>query len=230
MNKVIRLFIAILCLIAFAPCNSQAGVISITPYTDGTAVDYNGDLVFDEIDRGGSTLLVSNREVKSEPWVHIARAFMEFDTRAIDTSSVQSATLNIRVTQWGSINQKLIDIHGATGNGVASIDDVEFNNKIASHEITNPGALKYHSIDVTNFISGNEDDFVKLMTKYSVEGFFSGYTGVFTFASSNWEGLEPYLEISGDSIQSSPTPIPGAVWLLGSGLVGLVGFRRKIMA
>ena len=25
---------------------------------------------------------------------------------------------------------------------------------------------------------------------------------------------------------SSPTPIPGAVWLLGSGLVGLAGFKR----
>jgi hypothetical protein len=24
----------------------------------------------------------------------------------------------------------------------------------------------------------------------------------------------------------SPTPIPGAVWLLGSGFVGLLGFRR----
>ena len=26
----------------------------------------------------------------------------------------------------------------------------------------------------------------------------------------------------------APVPIPGAVWLLGSGLVGLLGFRRKI--
>lgn len=27
---------------------------------------------------------------------------------------------------------------------------------------------------------------------------------------------------------SAPTPIPGAVWLLGSGIIGLVGFRRKM--
>jgi len=25
---------------------------------------------------------------------------------------------------------------------------------------------------------------------------------------------------------ASPTPVPGAVWLLGSGLVGLMGFKR----
>ncbi len=29
------------------------------------------------------------------------------------------------------------------------------------------------------------------------------------------------------SVNGSPTPIPGAVWLLGSGLVGLVGLRRR---
>ncbi|BDQ34008.1 VPLPA-CTERM sorting domain-containing protein [Pseudodesulfovibrio portus] len=29
---------------------------------------------------------------------------------------------------------------------------------------------------------------------------------------------------------TNPTPIPGAVWLLGSGLVGLVGIRRKMKA
>ena len=29
------------------------------------------------------------------------------------------------------------------------------------------------------------------------------------------------------SVDATPTPIPGAVWLLGSGLVGLVGLRRK---
>ena len=28
--------------------------------------------------------------------------------------------------------------------------------------------------------------------------------------------------------QLTPVPIPGAVWLLGSGLIGLVGFRRKV--
>jgi hypothetical protein len=28
----------------------------------------------------------------------------------------------------------------------------------------------------------------------------------------------------------SPVPIPGAVWLFGSGLVGLIGFRKKRLA
>lgn len=32
-----------------------------------------------------------------------------------------------------------------------------------------------------------------------------------------------------DDIEVSATPIPGAAWLLGSGLVGLVGLRRRFM-
>ena len=32
----------------------------------------------------------------------------------------------------------------------------------------------------------------------------------------------PYLSVTVSSI-----PIPGAVWLLGSGLIGIVGIRRK---
>lgn len=30
-----------------------------------------------------------------------------------------------------------------------------------------------------------------------------------------------------NSVDTMPTPVPGAIWLLGSGLIGLVGLRRK---
>jgi hypothetical protein len=43
------------------------------------------------------------------------------------------------------------------------------------------------------------------------------------------EGTATVLAINGHSIwqQYTVVPIPGAVWLLGSGLIGLVGFRKK---
>ena len=34
---------------------------------------------------------------------------------------------------------------------------------------------------------------------------------------------KPYLDV-----QTAPVPIPGAIWLLGSGLIGIVGIRRKL--
>jgi len=36
------------------------------------------------------------------------------------------------------------------------------------------------------------------------------------------DGMSVHVILSGSRI-----PIPGAIWLLGSGLIGLVGFRRK---
>ncbi len=44
----------------------------------------------------------------------------------------------------------------------------------------------------------------------------------------NWQGLSftdsTYLDAT---LTFQPVPIPGAAWLLGSGLIGLVGYRRK---
>ena len=48
----------------------------------------------------------------------------------------------------------------------------------------------------------------------------------FTFSGFDWRGNgTEVIEIAGSFTRV--TPIPGAVWLLGSGLVGLVGLRRK---
>jgi len=68
----------------------------------------------------------------------------------------------------------------------------------------------------------------------------SPYLGLTLIGSgSSWgfeasDGTTDYCEIMGwtygGGVQSSggAVPIPGAVWLLGSGLIGIVGIRRKI--
>jgi|LGVE01.1.fsa_nt_gb hypothetical protein len=49
------------------------------------------------------------------------------------------------------------------------------------------------------------------------------------FVGKDNKGSAPGFDLDGvQAINSgAPVPIPGAVWLLGSGLIGLVGFRRK---
>lgn len=48
-------------------------------------------------------------------------------------------------------------------------------------------------------------------------------------ATSGMVGMSTDIEATYESfyMEGNPVPIPGAVWLLGSGLVGLAGFRRK---
>ena len=50
--------------------------------------------------------------------------------------------------------------------------------------------------------------------------------------TSYWKGIgvgfaESYWTVDFGSATVDPVPIPGAVWLLGSGLIGIVGIRRK---
>ena len=59
-------------------------------------------------------------------------------------------------------------------------------------------------------------------------------TSTVSWTADNFEGLSLGIQLSSNGIQTNfddvrlnAVPIPGAVWLLGSGLLGLIGFRRK---
>lgn len=47
---------------------------------------------------------------------------------------------------------------------------------------------------------------------------------IFTFSVTDWN--DDY-KVMGIEIESEPVPIPGAVWLFASGLIGFAGIRRK---
>jgi len=50
-------------------------------------------------------------------------------------------------------------------------------------------------------------------------------TGLAGLYSGNWGGYFDNFSLTSDDI--TPIPIPSAIWLLGSGLIGLVSLRRK---
>jgi hypothetical protein len=56
-----------------------------------------------------------------------------------------------------------------------------------------------------------------------------GVDSISLTALNNYGGYSDYRnsDFGFYALETTPTPIPGAVWLLGSGLVGLVGLRRK---
>ena len=47
--------------------------------------------------------------------------------------------------------------------------------------------------------------------------------------ANNAPYLNPTLNSGSITVTSNPVPIPGAIWLFGSGIMGLAGLRRKFM-
>ncbi len=60
-----------------------------------------------------------------------------------------------------------------------------------------------------------------------VFGFMTAIFDASGFTNYFGEGTSTPAFASGTFAKQTATPIPGAIWLLGTGLVGLVGFRRK---
>lgn len=95
----------------------------------------------------------------------------------------------------------------------------------------------YQSVDVEAY-----DSLDALL--YSATVNLDGLGGWTLFAPESWTGVKeiqltrftnhpdpgdwaPWVAAI-DDIKTSPVPIPGAVWLLGSGILGLIGIRRRI--
>jgi hypothetical protein len=98
----------------------------------------------------------------------------------------------------------------------------------------NSSAAGWVSVDVTSLIaailgSGTDFGFSLSQENYPVTRADNGSVMVSTFCDSESSAglcaggsFKPYLEIS-----TSPVPVPAAVWLFGSGLLGLVGVARR---
>lgn len=77
------------------------------------------------------------------------------------------------------------------------------------------GVLDYNVTSISNSL-------VSLAT-----GWEAGQTLRLRWVDDNAETLSPDQIIGLNNVNVTPTPVPAAAWLLGSGLLGLVGLRRR---
>jgi len=90
------------------------------------------------------------------------------------------------------------------------------------------GSVDFYLADF-RFDDNSQDYILSNWTWLDLSGLGEIDTLTFSESSSDvgsW-GMNTPAYFAFDDVTGSPVPIPGAVWLLGSGLLGLVGIRRK---
>lgn len=94
---------------------------------------------------------------------------------------------------------------------------------VASLENSNAGAIAIEQyIDLTDYL-----DLLVGANTFSIVPYTSSNAWFFDYAELTVWGSDP-KPLTEIIEQPMHAPIPGAVWLLGSGLIGLVGLRRKL--
>jgi len=121
---------------------------------------------------------------------------------SIPTEDILSASFNFRI----------LDIWTSGRDDVGNLNNV--GTVYAS------GGTGWKSFDITKSLTETLSNGGKT-ADYSFA--YTGYSG-FSFGSAEG-GLPAYLSITTASV--NPVPVPAAVWLFGSGLLGLFGIRRK---
>jgi len=127
------------------------------------------------------------------------------------------------------------------GNG-----SVTLTNLMINYYGTDPATLEY-SVDQSNwFVAGDsftvnpvsggvEQVYLRLncgtdMVTSGVITFLSPEGDLFNGLKVDWSNqIDMTITIADNDDNVAPVPIPAAVWLLGSGLFGLIGVRRRSM-
>lgn len=138
-----------------------------------------------------------------------------------NTGDITSITLNYNLLRTagdgdvGDINH-VADSSSATG---AASDKLNGSELVETISGGTPSGWK--SVDVTSYVLND------LTQGYAWSAFSLNRKSYSGYYISSAESLNPaFLAIT----TTAATPIPGALWLLGTGIAGLIGLRRKAKA
>ena len=122
------------------------------------------------------------------------------------------------VTGTGTINKDTTYSFTAAGTGVHSIRPFGATDLIVDNLLI-PGSNPVFTGNGIAFVSS---------TKASYFNIWGNGPSSYTSFQLGWDGSkEIYGPAVSGAVEVNATPIPAAAWLLGSGLLGLAGIRRK---
>lgn len=148
------------------------------------------------------------------------QSFLKFDLTGYNAVSIGSANLFLRTVGSAIANPPNVGVYTtSTGWTEATLD---WNTKPAlsgtpvNQTVNTPNT--WYTWDVTSIAKAAAGGQLSLglASPAGAVSFHSFENGTAAF--------RPYLDITAPA----PVPIPAAAWLFGSGLLGLIGFKRKI--
>jgi hypothetical protein len=168
-------------------------------------------------------------------------AFEDFESYSVGTQISELPALGIRFDSLAGGGFPNIYQHGAAvtpygnkhlGNFPNGFQPIDRWGDIVLHVL--PG----YEITAMGYWNGDGQSDTLVATVYDFSGNVLGSVGAFkgTFAGFNADVPISHVIFDGntgdgfnhlDGLQTNVVPIPGAVWLLGTGLIGLVAMRRK---
>ncbi|MGB5717403.1 MAG: VPLPA-CTERM sorting domain-containing protein [Gammaproteobacteria bacterium] len=148
------------------------------------------------------------------------RGVAEFDLSGLGVNSVNSSVLTLFD---GATNAPFdlpvtIDIYGYSGNGSVGVSDFSPADRTLLASVPYNGETQF-DIDVTDFINN----------QLAIASNFAGFSLLLPNATSDLSVFNFDGSISDNPpvLMLTTVPIPAAVWLFGSGLLGLVGIARR---
>ncbi|MEW6267231.1 MAG: VPLPA-CTERM sorting domain-containing protein [Thermodesulfobacteriota bacterium] len=154
----------------------------------------------------------------SESWyVYDDTSYMYYYGNTYGSTSGENAVFNGGGVMVSTVSGNTFNFLGAYFTGWASYNQSVWHT---SESITVEGYYQGSLVGTASMnLSASQYDWLN-----------AGLMGVdqlifYSSGDSKWFLMDDFTYNTG-----APVPIPGAVWLLGSGLVGLVGLRRKLQA
>jgi hypothetical protein len=212
----VKKLLVTLCVIFTVLCISVPAYASIVQYSDRASFEAQGTIYYNY----GFEDFGSGIGNPTEPWTSNGVTYKTYDYLIISPSYASAPISNVLIPNYSS-DPILADIETSPNQyDMFGLDlGYSFSSVYSSETIyleiyTNLGSYSYTNSSPPNVNSSQ--DFYGFIT-WSGE-YFTGFevgTNMGTFTAI-------------DNVTLGIVPIPGALWLFGTGLIGIVGIRRKV--